>query len=263
MSGQGSTYWPAFVLPRIVTAVRTHGSATRAVQCQHDVERQALNADTSNHRTSPATHPLQCECGTIKGVLSHPRSANRVICYCKDCQAFAHVLGKAEQVLDRHGGTEVIQVLPKNLTFTHGIESLACLRLTDKGMLRWYASCCRTPIGNTLTTPKLSFIGLVHSCLRSAGRTLDESFMPVVAWSSTRSAHGKPHPKDVGLGKAARWFFTTVLKARLNGDYKHTPLFDIHTGAPIAVPRVLSAEEHRRAMEIVGAAAGEQSRSAG
>src|SRR5690349_22143392 len=105
-------------------------------------------------RPDAATHPLQCECGKIKGVLNDPRSANHVVCYCNDCQAFAHVLGKAEQVLDQHGGSEIFQVLPKNLTFTQGIESLASLRLTDKGLIRWYASCCRTPIGNTLATPK-------------------------------------------------------------------------------------------------------------
>ena len=109
------------------------------------------------------SHPLQCRCGTLKGSVESPKSGNRVICYCNDCQAFAYCLGRADDVLDERGGSDVIQILPKNITFTQGVEALACMRLTDKGLLRWYASCCNTPIGNTLATPKMSFIGLLHS----------------------------------------------------------------------------------------------------
>lgn len=37
-------------------------------------------------------HPLQCQCGTLKGYVSPPDMAIRGVCYCKDCQAFAHFL---------------------------------------------------------------------------------------------------------------------------------------------------------------------------
>ena len=95
------------------------------------------------------SHPLQCRCGTLKGVIANPRSGNRVVCYCRDCQAFAYFLGREADVLDELGGSEVVQILPRNLTFTQGVETLACLRLTENGLLRWYAACCSTPIGNT------------------------------------------------------------------------------------------------------------------
>ena len=36
------------------------------------------------------SHPLQCQCGTIKGAVANPGNANRCVCYCRDCQAFAH-----------------------------------------------------------------------------------------------------------------------------------------------------------------------------
>jgi len=91
---------------------------------------------------SVATFPLECQCGTVKGVLADPKSANRATCYCKDCQAFAHVLGQAERVLDSRGGSQIVQVLPRNITFTHGKEALACLRLRPKGLLRWHTTCC-------------------------------------------------------------------------------------------------------------------------
>jgi hypothetical protein len=194
------------------------------------------------------SHPLQCRCGTVQGLVSEPRGANRVVCYCKDCQAFAHFLGRAGEVLDERGGSDVIQVLPKNVTFTRGIESLACMRLTEKGLVRWYARCCNTPIGNTLATPKLSFVGLVHSCL---AKPLDDAFGPVRVWVNTGSAKGNPKPKAVGVGAMIRWFITTPLKARFNGDYKHTPFFRADTGAPIVNPRVLSSGEHANVMSAV------------
>lgn len=201
------------------------------------------------------SHPLQCRCGTIKGLVADPRNVNRAVCYCRDCQAFAHFLGHVDAILDERGGSEIIQVLPKNLTFTQGIEALACMRLTEKGLLRWYAGCCNTPIGNTLATPKFSFIGLVHNCLESPGASLDESFGPIRAWVNTKGAKGEPKPAVKGQGATLGWFFKMVLRARLNGDYKKTPLFRSATGKPIVIPRVLSGAEHSNVMNAVRAAA--------
>jgi hypothetical protein len=201
-------------------------------------------------------HPLQCRCGKLRGTVANPRAANHAICYCRDCQAFIHYLGNVSDVLDARGGSEIVQTLPRNLTFTQGSEQLACLRLTAKGLLRWYARCCRTPIGNTLMTPKWSFIGLLHACLRSGSPSLEESFGPVTAWVHTQSAKGDPKPKVEGIGKSISWFLRTVVKARFNGDYRLTPLFRAHTGAPIAVPHVLSAEERARVVQAVQASLG-------
>ena len=200
---------------------------------------------------SMTTYPLRCQCGTFRAVLAHPAKGNRVVCYCRDCQAFAHVLDQASQVLDERGGSEIIQVLPKNLTFTQGTEALACLRLTPKGLLRWHSACCRTPIGNTLATGKMSFVGLVHSCLDGDGGSRDAAFGPIRSWVHTRGAHGKPQPKEVGLGTSIGWFLRTTLRARLNGDYKRTPFFAADSGAPVVTPRVLSAEEHAKVMAVV------------
>ena len=200
-------------------------------------------------------HPLQCRCGTLKGFVVNPKSGNRVICYCYDCQAFAYCLGRANDVLDERGGSDVIQILPKNITLTQGVEALACMRLTDKGLLRWYASCCNTPIGNTLATPKMSFIGLLHSCVESADEPLADAFGAVRGWVNTKSAKGSLKPKQV-VGPTIGWFVTTVLRARFNGDYKHTPFFRAETGTPVVAPRVLSREEHANVMNAARSAAG-------
>jgi hypothetical protein len=130
------------------------------------------------------------------------------------------------------------------------------MRLTPKGLLRWYARCCKTPIGNTLPTPKFSFIGLVHSCLDGGGVSLDDSFGPVRAWVNTQSARGEPKPVTRGMTATAGWFLRTVLKARFNGDYRRTPFFRLDTGLPIVVPEVLSTQEHATVMSSVRAATG-------
>jgi Family of unknown function (DUF6151) len=192
-------------------------------------------------------HPLRCRCGTVSGWVKEPRSANRVVCYCKDCQAFAYFLGTG-QILDERGGSDVIQILPKNLSFTQGIEALKCVRLTEKGMLRWYASCCNTPIGNTLANHKISFVGLVHTCLENTDTPLNDSFGPVRAWGNTQGASGDPKPKSSGLGRTILWVVSKVLKARINGSYRQTPFFLANTATPIVTPRVLSSAERADVM---------------
>ena len=202
------------------------------------------------------SHPLQCRCGTIKAQVDHPRAANRVVCYCKDCQAFAHFLGRPSEILDERGGSDIVQVAPKLITLSQGAGSLACMRLTPKGLLRWYAGCCNTPIGNTLATPKFSFIGLVHNCLEGSGEPLEVAFGPVRASVNTKSAKGDPKPVTRGMASTGAWFVSTVVRARFNGDYKKTPFFHADTGLPVAAPKVLSSEEHANVMSSVRAAAG-------
>src|ERR1700735_2640325 len=192
-------------------------------------------------------HPLQCRCGTIRGLVSDPQSANRAVCYCRDCQAFARVLGRESETLDAQGGSDIVQTLPKNVTFTQGVDALACIRLTQKGMIRWYAGCCKTPIGNTLENHKISFVGLLHNCLETPERPLPNSFGAVRTYANTHGAIGEPKPKSKGIGATVGWLLKTILRARFNGDYKRTPFFI--DGRPIATPRVISSAERDAAMQ--------------
>lgn len=114
------------------------------------------------------SHRIRCRCGKLRGLLKTSTPSNRCVCYCTDCQAFARHLG-AGYALDDHGGSEVIQVPAPNLMFPQGSRNRACLRLTETGMLRWYSACCRTPIGNTLLSPRISFNGLIGPCLNVDG----------------------------------------------------------------------------------------------
>lgn len=187
-------------------------------------------------------HRIQCKCGIIRGHIHDTGICNRVVCYCADCRAFAKFLGRSNEVLDAHGGTEIVQVAQPRLTFTQGKEHLAALRLSDKGMVRWYAACCKTPIGNTLLDPKISFIGLIHSSLDRSKMDLD--FGKNVALVNTDSATGEPKPKQRGLLGAMLRFLWIVLSTLIGGRYKNSQLFN-ESGSPIVRPTVLTAEEHK------------------
>jgi hypothetical protein len=111
------------------------------------------------------------------GVVSQTARTTRATCYCRDCQAYAHALGNPESVLDHIGGTDIVATLQQHVTLTRGAESLACLSLSERGILRWYAGCCNTPIANTARSPKMSYVGLVHLPGLSQ-HSLDAVFIP-------------------------------------------------------------------------------------
>ena len=196
-------------------------------------------------------HPLRCRCGTLRGIVNHPEKVSRGVCYCKDCQAFAHFLGKTGDILDEMGGTDVMATLPKYVTFTRGLEVLACMSLTEAGMLRWYASCCNTPIGNTPRDFKTSHVGLIHTCLEDPSRTLQGSFGPVRMRVNTKHAKGKPKSMPLSTVTSILRFMSSLIRARLDGSYKSTPFFNSDRGTPVVPPKVLTRNERQRIMDAV------------
>jgi len=198
------------------------------------------------------SHPLRCSCGAVRGFVDATGPVNHGVCYCKDCQAFAHFLGQPADILDALGGTEVVQMLPARVEIATGREHLACVRLTNKGLLRWFAHCCHTPIGNTLGDRRFSFVGLVHNCLAGGDGTLDQTFGPVRMWVHTQSALGGSAPQSGGLAGAMLRVATMMLRARLDGSYVRTPFFTAD-GVPVSAPHVLSAAERQRLAAAVDA----------
>lgn len=182
------------------------------------------------------TRQLQCRCGAMVWRIAPRARGSRVVCYCADCQTAARHLG-AEDRLDDAGGTEIFQTLPADVEITRGARQLALMRLGPKGLFRWHAGCCGTPVANTLATPGFSFAGMVLP----AGRT---DFGPVTARVQTQTARRPVR----GYGFAATGFQVVgrALRARLTKAWRRTPFFDA-TGAPVAVPRVLSLAEREAA----------------
>jgi hypothetical protein len=191
-------------------------------------------------------HPLQCRCGTIKGYIVRPSVAKRMVCYCKDCQAFAHFLERADTVLDERGGTAIIATVPKQVHLTQGLEALACMSLSDRGLLRWYASCCNTPIGNTPRDFKMPYVGLIESCLKNDSPSLQESFGPVRMVLNTKSTRGTVKSTPLSNVVGLLGLMKSVIGSRLSGSYKRNPFFGTETGTPVARPRELGKGERER-----------------
>lgn len=197
------------------------------------------------------THPLRCRCAHLQGTVELARSTQRAVCYCRDCQAYARHLGSAD-VLDAHGGTEIVASLPCKLHFSAGHDALACLSLSPRGLLRWYARCCRTPIGNAPRNPKIAYVGLVHSCLELDAPPLARSFGPLRLASDTGHAIG-PVRKTAPLAAAGSLLGLagTLLGARLGGGWRDNPLFEPGTATPVRPVHVLTQDERARAYAAV------------
>lgn len=191
-------------------------------------------------------HPLRCRCGRLQGRVTPAPSSQRVVCYCRDCRAYARHLG-GNGVLDAQGGTEIVAMLPSKLRFDAGSEALACLSLSPRGLLRWYAACCGTPIGNTPRNPKVAYVGLVHSCLEPRDAPpLQHSFGPLRMAVHAGSAL-RPVRKGPVLATAASLLglTTTLLGARLGGGWRDNPFFE--TGTTAVPVRVLTPAERAQA----------------
>ena len=198
----------------------------------------------------PSEFDIRCSCGSMQGraVAGKGHRGNRLVCYCDDCQSFAHFLERAGDVLDRHGGTEIYQMSPADVAFVSGGEHLAAVRLRPKGLLRWYAGCCNTPIGNTLATPNLPFVGVINACAHAGpdGRPLGDVQGPVKGRIMGRFATGDRDGLDahnaIPPSMMAR-FMWNMLRWRFRRDRRSTPFFDAGTGQPVVEPRVLSDTE--------------------
>lgn len=188
-------------------------------------------------------HPIRCACGTVQGTLLGGAPNNRVRCYCSDCRAFGRYFGPDSNVLDAQGGTEIVQVAQHRVRIAQGLDQLAAIRLSRNGLVRWYARCCRTPIGNTMRNPRWSFIGLIHTCLQSD--RMDADFGSEVGAVNTGSAIGSPKPRQHGMLGSIVKFAQIVIPAQLRRGDRDTQFFTA-SGEPIAIPHILQASEVER-----------------
>jgi hypothetical protein len=186
---------------------------------------------------------LRCRCGAVRGVARDvtPSSINHCFCYCDDCQAFAHFLDRTD-VLDAWGGTEIVQMSQGKVAFAAGIDKIAAMRLTDKGLVRWFASCCRTPLGNTLASSAIPFIGVVRAAIDAPQAALGSIRGRGFKKSAKGGTAAVPRDGSSDFAMIVR-MLPKLVGWRLRGDHKRSALFEAGTGRPIAVPRVLSAAE--------------------
>jgi hypothetical protein len=183
---------------------------------------------------------LRCECGRVQGRVETDQVYVRATCYCKDCQAYARWLDRPG-VADAQGGTDMVAMNPAGVHITAGSEQIACMSLSGKGILRWYAACCRTPLGNTPRDGRVAYVGVVAMGLWPA-REMDAAFGPrgktVI---NSGSARGKVKATPVGFVVGGLRILRGMLGARLRGQ--GPMLFFDGEGLPIRGIEALSAAE--------------------
>jgi Family of unknown function (DUF6151) len=180
-----------------------------------------------------------------------PKTVNRVVCCCDDCQAFAHRLGRGD-LLDTHGGTDIVQTAPATVSFIEGQEHIAGVRLAPKGLYRWYATCCKTPLGNTVS-PAIPFVGIVAQAFESQMQTPDDLFGPPIGRIFGKYAVGRvPEASsriNASLMVRALWL---VLGWRIRGRAWPHPFFDRATRMPRYPVTVLSLQEREALRQLCG-----------
>lgn len=176
---------------------------------------------------------------------------------CVDCQTYAHFLGRAAEILDAHGGTDVFQLAPGQLELRQGADRLRCVRLSPKGAMRWYTECCKTPVGNTAPSPSVPFVGVPHLFMDHGGSPggRERDLGPVRYWVQGRDGHGRlppgTHPRFPPRLLVRTAYL--LLRAKLTGLSRPTPFWDAR-GRPTVEPLVLSREERARLRELCKAA---------
>ena len=193
--------------------------------------------------------PMKCQCGALQGFADVPSAhkGGRFVCMCDDCQAYAHYLGRAGDVLDANGGTEIFPVAPANLKITQGFENLKCCRLSDNGMYRWYAGCCKTPIGNTPASTKSFYVGVVSTIMNypADNQLRDSELGPIFARLQGKFGIAPLPPGTLEtvsfpvILRMVRFMLGSVLKRQ----QKPSPFVDSSTGQLRVKPYILTAAE--------------------
>jgi hypothetical protein len=192
---------------------------------------------------------LRCRCGEVRGIVTNPspRSVNRVICYCDDCQAYAHQLGRAD-LLDDKGGSDIVQVAPSAVSFTKGQEHIVGLRLTPKGLFRWHTTCCNTPVGNTLG-PAVPFVGIPVQSFEAPRP--DNVFGPPMGAILGKYAVGEAPTGSTGFNLSLMLrAIGRVIGWRIGGKTWPHPFFARETREPV-YPLTVVSQERREALRAL------------
>ena len=133
-----------------------------------------------------------------------------------------------------------------DLKIERGKGQLACVQLTEKGPYRWYTKCCRTPIGNTLATHKMPFVGLILSCVDAESHTLNQLLGKVRFRIFAKFATGDRSTLKAHEGISFPGLLKIIWKLflwRVRGDGRRNPFFDADTGSPVMIPTNAKGEQ--------------------
>ncbi len=185
---------------------------------------------------------LKCSCGNVRGTATHitPNVGTHLVCCCDDCQAFARFLGREDEILDEYGGTEIFQLPPSQVSFSDGAEQLRCMRLTRKGVYRWYTECCKTPVGNT-GPARIPFLGLIRNIMDDD--TPDTHLGPIRGYLQVKHARHPPPFKNAHPGFPLSVTLRAIFKMllwKVAGKGKPSAFFDAD-GKAVSKPHILES----------------------
>ena len=178
---------------------------------------------------------FSCACGGLKGHLTPKglKQGTHVTCFCPDCRAnelYHHQPDPAPNPVD------LFQMAAPEIVITQGAEHLALMRLSPKGLMRWYASCCGTPMFNTMATPALGFAAI------RGDRVSDPARLGPVRGRGFVPQPGGGKAKHDGMRAVLGGILSRLIRTRLSGSWKRTVFFDAE-GKPAAEAKLLSKEE--------------------
>src|SRR5262249_31963983 len=115
-----------------------------------------------------------------------------------------------------------------------------------------YASCCKTPLGNTVS-PAIPFVGVLTEAFHIEEQLPDLVFGRPIGAIKGEYAIGKPPrgSKGVGLSLVVR-SIAKVLGWRLGGRAWPNPYFDRATGTPLYPVTGLSSEQREDLRSLCG-----------
>lgn len=190
--------------------------------------------------------PFSCACGAVAGTLIKPGPSvgDHVVCHCTDCQAFAIRLGAGDRVLDQHAGTALYQGRCATMRLSTGREQLACLHLTEKPTLRWYARCCTTPMFNTYRNGNIPYITTVVANCDQGRRELLLG-QPIGHLFTDEATGDASMLSRLPMAKLMRRFLWRMIFDVVVRDRRRSELFDPVTLDPIVAPRRLGSGAER------------------
>lgn len=177
--------------------------------------------------TAGADIPFACRCGSVSGTLRavRPSEGTHVICHCNACARAMALSGLEDEAAE---GVDLWQTTPDRIDISTGADHLVPVRLSPKGLFRWTAQCCNTPMFNTFAGPALPFTGVLTRILSDPA-----PLGPVIAHGFVTGSDGKQRHQN---GGRVIWrMLKRTLAAKLGGRGRQTPFFN-PDGSPITPP---------------------------
>ena len=178
---------------------------------------------------------FKCRCGELAGELRpvEARDYTHVVCHCADCRSHYTHLGLADP--EKVG---IVQTSQDRVHVTKGGENLRVFRLGPKGALRWFATCCDTPLFYTpAKSPRMTHVGVMADAVT-------EEIKPVEVRGYVPAGDGRTTHE--GAARMGRAMLGRIVASNLSGRWKDSPFFA--DGAPAVPPVTLTREQRAAAL---------------